>query len=228
MKRSKLWLVLLALAVFAGRALAVQTSDDTAILWNNAAIDAARDSDSGSLAMVRALAIMHTAMFDAWSQYDTTARPTLGRQLRRPASERTIQNQREAVSYAAYWVLVDLFPSDTTPFNVLMILRGYDPAIQSQDPATPAGIGLRAAGEVLEYRHHDGANQLGDLHSGAYSDYTSYSPANAPDKIQDPDRWPLREDRNGKSSSQVFCMPQWGLVQPFGIDGVRPATANGT
>jgi hypothetical protein len=46
--------------------------------------------------------------------------------------------------------------------------------------------------------------------------------------IRDPDRWqPLREDRNGKSLAQVFYMPQWGLVKPFGINSVadlRPQT----
>jgi len=45
-----------------------------------------------------------------------------------------------------------------------MALLGYDPKKESRDPATPSGIGLLAADNILRERHHDGANQLGDLH----------------------------------------------------------------
>lgn len=210
-------------------AQAPQPSDNTVIFWNHAAIEAAQDSNSGTLVMVRALAIMHTAVFDAWTQFDATAQPTLGSLLRRPASERTIENKRKAISYAAYRTLVDLFPSNTAKFDQEMIALGYDPLNKSQDPATPAGIGSSAAAAVLEFRHHDGANQLGDLHPGAYSDYTEYAPTNSPDVILNPDRWqPIRESRGGKSSTQTFYMPQWGLVKPFGFDSVsalRPQTS---
>jgi hypothetical protein len=73
----------------------------------------------------------------------------------------------------------------------------------------------------LDYRHHDGANQLGDLHPGAYSDYTAYATANTPDVIRDPDRWqPLNADQDGKSVRQVSYLPQWGLVKPFGFESV--------
>jgi len=49
---------------------------------------------------------------------------------------------------------------------------------------------------VLDFRHQDGSNQLGDMpgSSGApYSDYTNYQPVNSPDEVRDPNRWqPLR------------------------------------
>ena len=59
---------------------------------------------------------------------------------------------------------------------------------------------------VLEFRHHDGANQLGDEPGGLpgvpYSDYTGFQPANESmdltaefdlSTVHDPDRWqPLR------------------------------------
>lgn len=170
MKFRKVWLLVLVLFVGIttdGGALTQQSSDNTVILWNKTAIEAARNSNSGSLVMVRALAVMHTAMFDAWAQYDPTARPTLGSPLRRPANERTLDNKPEAISYAAHRVLADLFPTDATKFDRLMITLGYDPKNESEDLGTPAGIGLRAAAEVVEYRHHDGANQLGDRHAGA-------------------------------------------------------------
>jgi hypothetical protein len=202
------------------------SSASAVILWNNAAIEVARDNSSGSLVMVRALAMMHTAMFDSWAEYDTTAQPTLGAILRRPESERTMENKQEAVSYAAYRVLTDLFPSSRAKLDRLMATLGYDPKSEFQNSENARAIGIRAATEVLDYRHHDGANQLGDLHPGAYSDYTGYATANTPDVIRDPDRWqPLSDDQNGQSKTQAFFMPQWGLVKPFGFEStldVRP------
>jgi len=47
---------------------------------------------------------------------------------------------------------------------------GYDPDDISTDIETPVGIGNVACGAVLEFRHHDKSNQLGDLAQGVYSD----------------------------------------------------------
>ena len=49
---------------------------------------------------------------------------------------------------------------------------GYDPANTTEDTSTAAGVGNVAAAAVLDFRHKDGSNQLGDLNPGAYSDYT--------------------------------------------------------
>ena len=222
---------IVSLVLFSGIAVHAdkpRSSDDVVILWNNAAMNAAQDNISGALVMVRALAIMHTAIFDAWAQYDPAAEPTLRTLSRRPAPERTIENKQEAISYAAYRALVDLFPSDIAKFDQLMNVLGYEPRSAQYHFSAPAVIGLYAASAVLEHRHHDGANQLGDLHPGAYSDYTGYASVNRQDEISDPDRWqPLHGDRNGNPSTQMFYMPQWGFVKPFGFDSVvdlRPQT----
>jgi hypothetical protein len=77
---------------------------------------------------------------------------------------------------------------------------------------------------VLEFRHHDGSNQLGDLNGGApYSDYTGYAPVNTPDFLSDPNHWqPLRA---ATGAVQVYAAPHWGLVTPFALrspDQLRP------
>ena len=55
----------------------------------------------------RALAILHTCMFDAWAAYDEHAVGTrLDGFLRRPAAEHTEQNKATAVSFAAYAALI--------------------------------------------------------------------------------------------------------------------------
>src|SRR3989454_11528473 len=104
---------------------------------------------------------------------------------------------------------------------------GYDPASGSPAVATPAGVGNVAAAAVIAFRHVDGANQLGDLHPGAYSDYTGYVPVNDPDQINDPNRWqPLRfSDGHGGTVTPGFIAPHWGRGVPFALTSgpqVRP------
>jgi uncharacterized protein DUF6851 len=62
--------------------------------------------------VARALAIVHTCVYDAWAAYDDRA---VGTQLSgafcRPASERTLTNKEKAISYAAYRALADVMPN---------------------------------------------------------------------------------------------------------------------
>ena len=88
--------------------------------------------------------MLHTAMFDAWSAYDETAVSTqLADTLQRPSDENSDENKKEAMSYAAYRVLDDLFASETELFDDVMRQLGYDPANATDDVTTPAGIGNR-------------------------------------------------------------------------------------
>src|SRR5215469_11966658 len=60
------------------------------ITWNNRALQSIRESHLGPTIIARALAIVHTCMFDAWAAYDSHAVATiLGSSLRRPAGEST-------------------------------------------------------------------------------------------------------------------------------------------
>jgi len=196
------------------------TTDNVTIRWDNAALQAIRVTRLGPPIVARALAVAHTAMYDAWAAYDDQAVGTrLGGSLRRPAIERTLASKNEAVSFAAYRALVDLFPTQTPLFNDLMASLGYDPENRSTDVVTAAGVGNMVAAAVIAFRHHDGANQLGDLHPGAYSDYTGYAPVNDPDHINDPNRWqPLRiSDGHGGTVTPGFIAPHWGRVVPFAL-----------
>src|SRR5215471_16993884 len=61
--------------------------------WNNAALQAVRDSKLGPPMVARALAILHTCMFDAWAAYSSAGVGTqLGISFRRPAHERSLEN----------------------------------------------------------------------------------------------------------------------------------------
>jgi hypothetical protein len=216
--RSKLALFLACLltaGVWAPRP--VRASDNVALRWNDALLQAVRNTRMAPPQVSRALAIMHTSMYTAWAAYDPVAvSPRLGGSLRRPAGEHTLANKEEAVSYAACRALVDIFPeSQHAAFEELLRGLGYDPADTSPDPSTPAGVGNAAAAAVLEFRHHDGANQLGDLNPGAYSDYTGYAPVNEPARVDDPNRWQPLPLPNGQA--QRYVTPHWGLVKPFAL-----------
>lgn len=190
------------------------------VTWNNRALQSIRDNHPGPTIVARTLAIMHTCMFDAWAAYDSQAVATiLGSTLRRPSSESTQTNKAKAMSFAAYHCLLDQFPGDLQKYNALMTGLGYDPNDTSTDPTTPAGIGNRVATSILDFRHHDGSNQLGDLRTGFYSDYTGYAAVNTVTTVNNPDHWQplLVPDDDGVIAPQRFTTPQWGLVKPFAL-----------
>src|SRR5881398_2630636 len=210
------------------------SGDSVVLLWNDAALQGARDSKLGPPMVARALAIVHTSVFDAWAAYDDRAIGTrFGGALRRPHWERTLANINTAVSFAAYRAAVDLFPGDrVSVFDPLMRRLGYDPANTTTDLSTAAGVGNLAAQAVLEFRHHDGANQLGDEPGGnpgvAYSDYTGFVPRNAPMDLRapfdpstahDPNAWqPLRYvDASGAVVAPAFVAPHWNHVAAFAL-----------
>ena len=131
--------------------------ENVVIQWDNATLQTIRFLHPGPTIHARALAVTHTCIYDAWAAYDGKAVATvLGDQLRRPSSERTEENKKKAISFAAYRCLSDLFPSEVVSYRVLMNDLGYDPNDNSSDPRTPSGIGNLAAASVLRLRHHDG------------------------------------------------------------------------
>jgi hypothetical protein len=208
--------------------------DGVVLRWNAAVLQGVRDSRLGPPMVARALSIAHTCIYDAWAVYDRAAAGTqLGRSLKRPPAERTTANKQRAISFAAYRAAVDLFPGDkATVFDPLMASLGCDPADRSVDPSTPTGIGNRCAEAVLDIRHSDGANQLGDEPGGAasvaYADYTGYVPANAPmdlrgpfdpSTVHDPNAWqPLRYvDASGAVVTPGFVAPHWNRSMAFAL-----------
>ncbi|HEY6766411.1 MAG TPA: vanadium-dependent haloperoxidase, partial [Candidatus Sulfotelmatobacter sp.] len=206
---------------------AIQPAVNVALRWDSATLQGIREAKLGAPVVARALAIVHTCMYDAWAAYDERSVGTQLRDaLRRPASERTPANKEQAVSFAAYRALVDVLPVDTNSVYVpLMKSLGYDPSDDSTDIETPTGIGNVACAAVLEFRHHDQSNQLGDLAQGPYSDWTGYAAHNNPGPIpartapSDPNHWqPLTYvNSTGDLMTQRFVGAQWCYVTPFAL-----------
>jgi hypothetical protein len=210
--------------------LSGQSGPNVVVQWNKAALQGVRDSKLGPPMVSRALAIVHTCIYDAWAAYDARALGTqLGRSLRQPYSERRPENKNQAISFAAYRAAVDLFPvDDQTVFRPLMLQLGYDPDDTSTDTGTSTGVGNVACNAVLQFRHRDGSNQLGNRSAGGvpYADYTGYIPVNAPSvvpidpaTVSDPDRWqPLQYfDATDAFATQLFVGAQWYRVMPFAL-----------
>jgi len=191
-------------------------ADDNAVLrWGEQTLSAIRALKTGPTINARALAIVHTAMYDAWAAYDPVAVGTrLGGSLRRPPAERTDAYKSQAISYAAYRALLNLFPTRSADFRGLLTAMGYDPDDASTDPASPTGVGNQAAAAVIAFRATDGSNQ-----AGGYADTTGYVPVNTPDQVNDPFRWqPLRfVDASGNTVVQKYATPHWQNVTPFAL-----------
>jgi hypothetical protein len=179
----------------------------------------------------RMLAIVVTAMYDAWCAYDDKAVGTrLGGKLRRPPADRTPANKEKAIAYASYRVLLYLFPEDEKWIVEQLRAHHLDPNDVSMDPATPAGVGNATAAALINYRRHDGANQHGDevgSDGTPYSDYTYYRCLNTAQKIYDPDCWQPIEFDDGKGGKVTpgFLTPHWYRVKPLALarsDAFRP------
>jgi len=217
------------LSMFVASASA-QRAPNVVIQWNQAALQGVRDGTLGPPMVARALAIVHTCMYDAWAAYDRKATGTqLGGSLRTLPAVRTPANKRKAISFAAYRAAVELFAWDkATVFDPLMAKLGYDVDDTSTDTRTPAGIGNVACAAVLAFRHTDGSNQLGDLTASGipYADYTGYQPKNLPSTVPvsdlstvlDPNRWqPLPYFNGTKVVTPTFVGAQWYKVTPFAM-----------
>jgi hypothetical protein len=197
--------------------------------WNKVALAEVRLAKQGPPVVARSLAISHTCIYDAWASYNNKALgAVVGDTLRRPAAERTVANRKEAISYAAYGCLRNLFPLGESRLRAAMATMGYNPDNLSTDTSTPAGLGNSVALAVIDSRRYDGSNQYGDLAPGAYKDYTGYVSQNlplpfctpqslvcAPLIINDEYKWQALYNETG--ALQSFIAPHWERVKPFAL-----------
>jgi membrane-associated phospholipid phosphatase len=206
------------------RQVSAATDQTPVVTWDKTALQASANVHLGPTADSRALAIVHACIYDAWTTYDSLAVPTQANRIPKALLQGSTANKTQAISYAAYRALLDLFPSQSTMLANQMQTMGYNPNNTSTDTTTPAGVGNVAAQAVLNYRHNDGSNQANGYadYTGfpnAYGPYSSGYPSTQPNTsttIYDPNRWqPLRPA--GATQDQKYLTPQWGLVKPFAL-----------
>jgi hypothetical protein len=193
-------------------------NDNVVLQWDEELLQAVRALPPGPTVTSRAIAMLHTAIFDAWAAYDPKATGTrLGRTLRRQPREYTLANKSKAISFAAYKTLVDLFPARKFDFDEQMAYLGY--ATNGSDTSTPATVGNTAAQAVIDYWHTDGSNQL-----NGYADTTGYKPVNQWNQVNDRWRWqplcvPLPPPGSTECTGAVqkATTPQWRNVRSFAL-----------
>ncbi|MEM8861718.1 MAG: vanadium-dependent haloperoxidase [Chloroflexota bacterium] len=215
------------------------------VQWNEVMLAAVRSDNSKPTVITRAMFMVHTAMYDAWSVYDAVAEPVeLTPGLRRFPEDRTVENKEAAISQAAFHTLVHMFPqfeADTGSFETMLNIQGYAPDYEVNDVMAPSDIGLMAAQAVINSRKFDGSNQQNDYADSVSTTYPDlYQPVNDPITSMpgaasyDQSRWqPLRvptgaiidakgnpmvdSDNPASFGDQIFTTPHWGSVTPFAL-----------
>ena len=170
----------------------------------------------------RAIAIVTTAMYDAWACYDSVANgTTFGGQLRQPRERQTRGNRATAIVHAAMHTLLDLFPNETDFIKSQVTSLNENPDALLIVSSSPEMLAYRVATTLLSFRSKDGSNQ-----SNQYQDTTGYRPLNSPSVVNDASRWQPLRDKDGNDT--LFSCPHWGTVVPFALSNpsvLRPRSA---
>lgn len=223
-------------------------SGSVARTWDELALHAIREDVPAPTVHARNLFHLSAAMYDAWAAYDGTARGAFVTE-KPPAAGAAAR--REAISYAAYRVLLERYRDSAGGAEAAACLDeamrrlGYDPARTETRGATPAALGNRVAARILEAGRSDGANE-----AHGYADTTGWVAENEPLRpevpgtfMRAPDRWqPLQLaagfTQNGIATGagvQPYMGAQWREVTPFAMaragalyhdPGPPPATAD--
>ena len=218
-----------ATSVLRAPAAEAAVGEDLVRQWNQAALNAIIDPEVPQFrrtppVAARSLAIAHTAIYDAWAAYDTTAKPTNGARASGSPSD-----QQLAISHAGYETLTALFGDRFGGMLPVGSLPG--------DPAPAAQVGRQAAADILAARATDGSNFPND-----YADPTGWNDSVAtnvnkdtptPEVVTpeqphiqpiDPNKWQPLITPNG--TAQTFLLPHWGSVRPWALtsgSAIRPS-----
>ena len=144
--------------------MALQARAGTVRGWNRVALETIRSVQPGAAVAARALAILHTCMYNAWAAYDDTARQTAhGLAVRLPRAERDAASKAGAMGHAARLALALAFPSRRAAIDAHLAGLGLDPAalpampFPLPAPLTPAAIGRSQASAMFESCRQDGS-----------------------------------------------------------------------
>ncbi|MBI4719023.1 MAG: vanadium-dependent haloperoxidase [Planctomycetes bacterium] len=199
--------------------------------WNEELLSAIRRDFARPTVHARNLFHVSLAMWDAWAAYDPLADTFLVSEHAFAADVATARD--EAISFAAYRVLRARFAASPgaalslASFDARMAALGYDRNFTSTLGDSPAALGNRIAGAVLQFGYADHSNEL----LGYANQY--YLPVNPPlipplagnPGIVDANRWqPLALDyfidQAGNPIPGGFppaLSPEWGQVTPFAL-----------
>lgn len=204
--------------------------------WNEQILGAIRRDVPRPGVHARNLYHVSAAIWDAWASYDALADGVFFTE--RNTATDVVAARQEAISYAAYRVLVDRYQHQTggavssACFDAFMQTLGYDPTNVDATGAAPSAVGNRVAAAILAATADDGANQAAN-----YADTTRWMATNPPlvidvpgTMLPDPSHWQqlnlaVAETQNGiitMAGVQGYIGAQWGLVTPFAMTRSAP------
>jgi hypothetical protein len=131
--------------------------------WNEQNLNAIRGDSPHPPVHARNLFHLSVAMYDAWAAYDPSASGYVYREKHTAAD--VASARREAISYAAYRLLLERYSLSRTAGATLIALSahmaslGYDRNNLSLDPSEPAGVGNAVAAQVSSHFLEDGVRQ---------------------------------------------------------------------
>lgn len=188
-----------------------QVDPTVSVVWDRVVQQAVIDGDMpiGPTLASRAYAMVHTAIYDAWSSYDPKAvrvsHDIEGDNVETRGKEADME---KAMSFAALTVLRALFPEQEALYEATMTGR-YGFAMHD-DGSLAARIGIDAAEDLLALRAEDGWDAV-----------SNYAPVNpSPAEVYDIARWTpdnVPVDPEDDSPEQKFLTPQWGGVESFAL-----------
>jgi hypothetical protein len=209
-------LVLAALSlVGATPARAQATEHSVARRWNDMLLASIRRDFGRPTVHARNLFHMSVAMWDAWAAFDDRAHPWVFTERHQAADREAAR--REAVSHAAYRVLLNRFA--TSPgfatmqpqYVALMTELGFDPANASTVGDSPAAIGNRVGAAVVAFGLADGSNQ-----ANGYANQV-YQPVNPPLVVSLPGNPNVVDVRRYQPMALSFFVDQNGFIIPGGF-----------
>jgi hypothetical protein len=225
-------------------------NDNVVVKWDDELLQTIRANPAGTGPTItaRAIAVLHTAINDAWAAYDPVAD---GYYYTAKATGAAPWDKEKAISFAADKTLGWLFPGraalDVDPGPA--VLGEYDAQLQElnyalDDSSSAAQIGRAAAQATIDNRANDGANQL-----SGYADTTNYASRlqNTWKELKQPWHWqpqcvltpagvtagvpflpPAGQDCVAPNyAAQLPYTPQWGNVTPFALDADYQYTPTG-
>lgn len=136
----------LFLSVACATFIPTQASDDSVLVWNEAALQSIKAEKTPPPIAARQLAILHVAIFDSVNSIRREYRPF---EVDKTAAKDT--SEEAAIAAAAHRVLTALYPARSKTFDKLL----------ESAPGDPSGIklGRYVAKEILAWRADDGSDQ---------------------------------------------------------------------
>ena len=224
---------------------APDNGDSIAREWNEAALDAVRRDYPAPTIHARNLYHLSAVMWDTWTAFETDGTGVFFTERLSPASLNAESGDTDAfrhatLSYAAHTFLSRRYAGSPgaleslAQFDAVMERHCYDIDAPVDEPDTPAAIGRRIAGVVIDASIADGSLEpLG--YKGPYEVINEPLLFEEPGtQLVDVNRWQPLEftsaapqfDLDIDGGVQTYTTPQWGAVTPFALtapaDGALP------